>query len=81
MLVLKSEDPNVKDKLLHDYEEIRPMSTYSPWNKDIEFWQTMSLVKSSILIDLITQIACFKHKAIGYNPISLLFKSKHLILM
>jgi O-methyltransferase len=51
MLVLKSEDPNVKDKLLHDYEEIRPMSTYSPWNKDIEFWQTMSLVKSSILID------------------------------
>ena len=33
------------------------------------------------LIDLIALIACFKLKAIGYNPIYLLFKSKHLILI
>src|SRR5271166_796487 len=35
-----------------DYEPVRPLATYAPWNKDPEFQATYNSVKENTLVDL-----------------------------
>ena len=35
-----------------DYEAVRPLATYAPWNKDPEFQATYNSVKANTLVDL-----------------------------
>ena len=51
-IIIKSNDPNVPDKVLKEHEKVLPLATYSPWNKDIDFLRVMQMILSFTLVDI-----------------------------